>query len=196
MHWDRLFEDLEGQLAAEWEAERAALDAESERLRISRLPLLTRLRLLQRDDAPIAIRLAGGERHAGRLRAVGADWLALEMPESSQALITPVAALTGVETHHGALLDTLADVALPADGVRDRMSIGFLLRDFARRRLALRVALTDGERMHGTVDRAGEDHFDLALHDAGEARRAAAVQAFRMVPLNALLWVRTASGVL
>ena len=32
MRWDRFFEDLEDQLDSEWEAERAALDTESERL--------------------------------------------------------------------------------------------------------------------------------------------------------------------
>ena len=46
VHWDRLFEDLEGQLASEWESERAALDAESERLRISRLEQRSRLRVV------------------------------------------------------------------------------------------------------------------------------------------------------
>lgn len=43
MEWDRLFEDLEDQIASGWEAERAALDAEAERLRIARLDLRTRL---------------------------------------------------------------------------------------------------------------------------------------------------------
>lgn len=196
VHWDRLFEDLEGQLAAEWEAERAALDAESERLRISKLTLLARLRLMQRDDAPITVRLADGERQSGRLRAVGADWIAVQTAEPPSALIVPISALTGLDTHHGAILDTLEDVEAPADGLRGRMTLGFLLRDFARRRLALRVGLGDGERLHGTIDRAGDDHFDLAIHDAGQARLAGAVRSFRIVPFSALVWVRTASGVL
>ena len=33
MRWDRLFDDLEAQASAEWEAERAALASESERVR-------------------------------------------------------------------------------------------------------------------------------------------------------------------
>ncbi|WP_194422131.1 hypothetical protein [Microbacterium abyssi] len=194
MHWDRLFEDLEGQLAAEWEAERAALDAESERLRISKLTLRTRLRLLQQSDAPITVRLAGGEHHSGRLRAVGADWIAAQPVETTGALIVPMTSVTGVETHHGALLDTLEDVEVTQDGLRERMTLGFLMRDFARRRLAVRLALADGEVLHGTIDRAGQDHLDLAVHDAGEARLAGAVRAFRVVPFAALRWVRTASS--
>ena len=46
MRWDRFFDDLEGQLASEWEAERAALDTEAERLRLSRVALRERLRWL------------------------------------------------------------------------------------------------------------------------------------------------------
>lgn len=192
MHWDRLFDDLEDQLAAEWEAERAALDAESERLRISKLTMRTRLRLLQHSDAPVVLRLSDGERHSGRLRAVGADWIAAQTVDTPSALILPLRSVSGVETHHGAILETLDDVAVPSDGMRDRMTLGFLLRDFARRRLPLRLALGDGETVHGTIDRAGEDHLDLAVHDAGEARLSGAVRSFRIVPFTALLWVRTA----
>lgn len=192
MHWDRLFDDLEDQLAAEWEAERAALDAESERLRISKLTMRRRLHLLQHTDAPVTLRLSDGARHAGRLRAVGADWIAAQTVDDPSALILPLGTVTAVETHHGAILETLDDVAAPSDGMRERMTLGFLLRDFARRRLPLRMALDDGETVHGTIDRAGEDHLDLAVHDAGEARLPRAVRAFRIVPLRALLWLRAA----
>ncbi|MGM7697331.1 hypothetical protein [Microbacterium sp. A84] len=193
MHWDRLFEDLEGQLAAEWEAERAVLDAESERLRIARLSLRTRLRVLELRGAPLTLRLVDGERRSVLLQAVGADWIAVQLQDAPTAMIVPLAALTSVETHHGALLETLEDSPLPSDGLRDRMTLGFLLRDLARRRIPLHIALRDGETLHGTIDRAGSDHLDLAVHDAGEARRAAAVRTFRIVPFDALVWARTDS---
>lgn len=191
MHWDRLFEDLEGQLAAEWEAERAALDAESERLRISKLTLLTRLQLLQRGEAPITVCLAGGIRQSGRVRAVGADWIAVQPVDVPGAFVVPVSALGGVETHHGAILETLEDAPSPADELRTRMTLGFLLRDFSRRRLALRIAVAGGDELHGTIDRAGVDHLDLAVHDPGEPRLARAVRTFRLVPFSAVQWVRT-----
>lgn len=194
VHWDRLFEDLEGQLAGEWEAERAALNAEAERLRIAKLTLRTRLRMLHQTDAPLTLHIAGGERCAGRLRAMGADWLAVQTVDTHSALIVPLHAVSSIETHHGAVLDTLDDRAIAPDGIRDRMTLGFLLRDFARRRLALRIALADGETVHGTIDRAGEDHLDLAVHDAGEARHAHAVRAFRVVPFTAVRWLRTSKA--
>lgn len=194
VHWDRLFEDLEGQLAGEWEAERAALDAEAERLRIAKLTLRTRLQMLERTEAPLILRVAGGERCSGRLRALGADWLAMQRADALSALIVPLHAISSVETHHGAVLDTLEDRADVPDGVRDRMTLGFLLRDFARRRLALRIAMANGESVHGTIDRAGSDHLDLAVHDAGEARHAHAVRAFRLIPFTALTRIQPSSN--
>lgn len=196
VHWDRLFEDLEGQLAAEWEAERAVLDAESERLRIARLGLRTRLRRFEHDAALVGLRLVDGERRSVRVRVVGADWIAAQPPEGGGALIVPLSAITGVESTHGALLATLEDAELPADELRGRMTLGFLLRDLARRRTPLHVALRDGERLHGTVDRAGADHLDLAVHDAGQARRTDAVRAFRIVPFDALVSARMDGAVL
>ena len=190
MHWDRLFEDLEGQLAAEWEAERAVLDAESERLRIAKLALRTRLRVFEKSDAPIALRLCSGEQHRVRLRAVGADWIAAQTGGPG-ALIVPLAAVTGIQVDHGALLDSLDEDAPVDGGLRERMTFGFLLRDLARRRAPLQLALRDGEQLHGTVDRAAGDHIDLAVHDAGEPRRARAVRAFRIIPQQAIIWMRT-----
>lgn len=195
MQWDRLFEDLEGQLASEWEAERASLDAESERLRISRLELRTRLRTLCRLDAPVILELAGTQRLSVRLRALGSDWLAAESAPGggarSAVSVIPLAMIRGVSTDHGMLLASLDAHAQTAPELRERMSLGFVLRDMARRRVPLRIALRDGGDVHGTVDRAGADHLDLAEHDAGELRRAGAVRGFRIIPFTAILWIRT-----
>jgi hypothetical protein len=43
----------------------------------------------------------------------------------------------------------------------------------------------------GTIDRAGADHLDLALHDAGSPRRARAVTGFRVVPFASVLSIGT-----
>jgi len=191
VQWDRLFEDLEGQLAAEWEAERAVLDAESERLRIAKMVLRTRLRRLEQDATSVGVRLADGARRSVRIRAVGTDWIAAQSADGGGgALIVPLAAVTGLEAAHGALLATLEDAPLPVDELRERMTLGFLVRDLARRRTPLHISLRDGETLHGTVDRAGADHLDLAVHDAGQARRADAVRAFRIVPFDAIVSAR------
>ena len=200
VHWDRLFEDLEGQLASEWEAERAALDAESERLRISRLDLHSRLRVLCASEAGATIDLPGPLRIRVRLQSLGADWVAATgAPEDGTSggrafRIIPLHAIRGIGVDHGALLGSLEDAVDAAPTLRERMTLGFVLRDLARRRVAVRLTTVDGDDLHGTIDRAGSDHLDLALHDPGDARLAGAVRGFRMVPFAAVAAVQAAGA--
>lgn len=197
VHWDRLFEDLEGQLAAEWETERAALSAESERLRISRLDLRSRLRRMCDTGAAVVIELANGRRLPVHLRTLGADWIAIESAPGDDVLqgpstrIVPLHAVRGIRSDHGTVLSSLEDVGEAASPLRERMTFGFILRDLARRRVPVHVSVLTGDDVHGTIDRAGSDHLDLAVHDAGSARLAEAVQGFRIIPFSAVVAVRT-----
>lgn len=197
VHWDRLFEDLEGQLASEWESERAALDAESERLRISRLELRSRLRVLCASAAPSTLDLPGGRRVRARLNALGSDWIAATIAQAEEStakrstLIVPLHAVRGLTVDHGLLLSSLDDEGGSAPVLRERMSLGFVLRDLARRRVPVRIVSVDDSDVHGTIDRAGADHLDLALHDPGEARIASSVQSFQMIPFAAVASVQT-----
>lgn len=197
VHWDRLFEDLEGQLASEWESERAALDAESERLRISRLELRSRLRVLCASAAPATLDLPGGRRVRARLNALGSDWIAATIAQAEEStakrstLIVPLHAVRGLTIDHGLLLSSLDDEEGSAPVLRERMSLGFVLRDLARRRVPVRIVSVDDSDVHGTIDRAGADHLDLALHDPGEARIASSVQSFQMIPFAAVASVQT-----
>ncbi|ALX66713.1 hypothetical protein [Microbacterium sp. XT11] len=198
MHWDRLFEDLEGQLASEWEAEKAALDAESERLRISRLELRDRLRVLCSAHAATTVDLPGGRRMRVALRALGADWVAVEPLDGDgpgiarTVRIVPLDAVRGLSTDHGMVLASLEDQGEQERSLRERMALGFVLRDLARRRVPVRLSTIDGGDLYGTIDRAGADHLDVALHDAGDVRRASSVRGFSIVPFSALAWVQTA----
>jgi len=189
VEWDHLFDDLEGQLAAEWESERAALDAESERLRIAKLTLHDRLRSLAALDADILLELAGGERWAAALRVVGADWIGVRASGDALLRIAPLTAIESLGVDHGALLGSLSPDR-PDLGLRGRMTLGFVLRDLARRRSAVTIGLRSGDPRHGTIDRAGADHLDIALHDPHEPRRARSVRGFRSIPFAALSWVR------
>lgn len=197
VHWDRLFEDLEGQLASEWEAERAALDAESERLRIAGLDLRSRLRTLCRARADVTLDLAGGRRLPVTLQALGSDWIAVasrgsgEGHPASSALLLPLQAIGGIATDHGMILTSLDAPAAADASLRERMTLGFVLRDLARRRIPVHVSTRLGDDLHGTIDRAAADHLDLAVHDAGGARFAASVHGFRIIPFSSLVAVRT-----
>ncbi|WP_375384767.1 hypothetical protein [uncultured Microbacterium sp.] len=192
MRWDRLFEDLEDQLSSEWEAERAALDSEAERLRLSRVVLRDRLRTAatrDRSTPPPSFELADGTVFTGEVAGVGADWLAIEPAGQRGGILAPLSAICAIGMPHADLLRS----ARPVEGtapLADRMTFGFVLRDLVRRRLAVTIHRVNGSPLAGTIDRAGADHLDIALHDAGSARRVDAVTGHRIVPFIAIAWVR------
>ncbi|CAN5201946.1 hypothetical protein BH09ACT1_BH09ACT1_01770 [soil metagenome] len=81
----------------------------------------------------------------------------------------------------------LADLD-PDERFSARLGIGFVLRDLCRRRLPVDIGLAGG-RYHGTIDRVGSDHLDLAEHELDSPRREAAVIHYRIVPLDRLVLV-------
>ncbi|WP_029146323.1 hypothetical protein [Microbacterium luticocti] len=198
MRWDRFFEDLEDQLDSEWEAERAALDSEAERLRLSRLPLTERLRGLCGPDAPvISLELAGDAVLTGRVTAVGADWVGVALAETrAGAALLPVDAITGLGIAEADLLRSARADAGGHRGLSERMTLGFVLRDLTRRRVPVTLHLRTARALTGTIDRALADHLDLALHEPDTPRRSAAVTGMRIVPFAALAWVRLESPAL
>ena len=107
----------------------------------------------------------------------------------------PLAAIRLVGAAHADLLRSARPPApaVPA-ALSDRMTLGFVLRDAARRRVPVELRLVGGRTLSGTIDRAGADHLDLALHPAGTARRASEVSGHRMIPFAALACVRLDSA--
>ena len=202
VRWDRFFDDLEDQLASEWEAERAALDTEAERLRLSRVTLRERLNALaERDRASSApsFELIDGTVLKAEVSAVGADWVGLEpaggFSDSGHsvvpgAVIAPIGAICAIGMPHPDLLRSARPAASRPTGLSDRMTLGFVLRDLVRRRTAVAIHITGGRVLTGTIDRAGADHLDLALHEPGSPRRADAVTGYRVVPFTAIVWLR------
>jgi hypothetical protein len=195
VRWENFFDDLEGQLASEWEAERAALDTEAERLRLSRVALRERLTMLvdrDRGGAPPSFDLADGTVLTAEVTGVGADWVALDGGRSG-ALVVPFASIATIGMPHADVLRS-ARPAPARSALADRMSLGFLVRDLVRRRVAVTVHLTHGRALAGTIDRAGADHLDIALHEPGTPRRAGEVTGHRLVPFAAVAWIRLDAG--
>jgi hypothetical protein len=192
VRWDRFFEDLEDQLSSEWEAERAALDSEAERLRLSRVQLRDRLRMLStrdRTEAAPSLELADGSVFAAEVSAVGADWIGIVPVGQAGGVVVPIAAVSAIGMSHADLLGSARPVE-HGSPLADRMTLGFVLRDLARRRAGVAVRLVDGRSLTGTIDRAGADHFDVALHDPGSPRRADQVTGHRLIPFTGIAWVR------
>ncbi len=195
MRWDRFFEDIEDQLASEWEAERAALETEAERLRLARITLHERLAALVAtgDADPVAagLELRGGATLSAPVAGLGADWL-LASPWGSRsgAALVPLSAIAGVTLPHAALLRSARpETAATGSAVSRRATFGFAVRDLVRRRSGVTVHEVDGRSVTGTIDRAGADHLDLAVHERGAIRRAAEVTGYRIVPFAAVAWI-------
>lgn len=194
VRWDRFFDDLEDQLASEWEAERAALDTEAERLRLSRVALRERLEALagrEPDAGGLSFEIIDGTVFTARVHAVGADWVALEPAGArSGGILAPLSAIAGIGMSHADVLRSARPAASARPSLADRMTFGYVLRDLVRRRVAVAVQLAHGRLLTGTIDRAGADHLDLALHEPGAARRASDVTGHRLVSFAAIAWVR------
>lgn len=181
MRWEALFADLEAQLGRE---DAAQMDAEvADRTR--REQATTRLadRVRAHVGRTLVLHLGVGLSATGQVEDVGPDWVLLREDGRGQMLV-PLGAVIGVA-------GLSRSVAPPAGAVLSRLALGHALRAVARDRSPVRLQLTGGEVLTGTVDRVGSDHLDLAEHPWGEQRRAAAVTTVRAVPFPALLAVRS-----
>jgi hypothetical protein len=197
VRWQNLFDDLESQLESELAADEPDLRAEEERLRLGRLTLRDRVRALHAEEpgASLGITLRGGGRVSVRVGALGRDWLAGETDAGVlRSVIVPLAAVASLDPVGAQLAASLRaePAAKPPTALSARLGIAFVLRDLCRRRAAVELHV-GVDRWHGTIDRVGRDHLDLAEHAPGEPRRAGAVSRIRIVAFAALDLVRFAS---
>ncbi|GER24355.1 hypothetical protein NCCP1664_28500 [Zafaria cholistanensis] len=184
MRWESLFEDLETQLNGELLRDRATEIQEMVRIERSQVGLADRLRAQYGNV--LALDLAGGLRLRGTLRHVGAGWLS--MAEGPAECVVPFAALRGIEGMDGKALP--ADVAALGPA-RRRLGLGAALRALVRDRTRVALHGTDGRLLGaGTLDHAGADYLQLAVHPRDEYRRPGAVHAVVAVPFAALAAVR------
>jgi hypothetical protein len=194
VRWQNLFDDLESQLESELGAEEVDLLAEEERLRLGRLSLRDRIRALHEATpaSPLGVTLRGGDRLSLTLEAIGRDWLAGELDAGIlRSAIVPFSALVSLDPVGAQLASSLRvdSSPEPPTALSARLGLAFVLRDLCRRRTAVEVHV-GGERVHGTVDRVGRDHLDLAEHAPGEPRRVAAVSRIRIVAFGGVDLVR------
>lgn len=184
MRWESLFEDLETQLNGELLRDRTTEIQEMVRIERSQLGLADRLHA--QCGKVLVLDLLGGLRLRGTLRHVGAGWLS--MAEGSGECVVPFAALRGIEGMDPRALP--ADAAARGSG-RRRLGFGSALRALVRDRARVSLHGTDGSMLGtGTLDHAGADYLQLAVHARDEYRRPGAVRAVVAVPFSALAAVR------
>ena len=129
--------------------------------------------------------------------SIGRDWLAGELIGARRgSCIVPLAAVAGLLPTPEQLVRSVAidRVVEPAVSLSARLGVAFVLRDLCRRRAAVDVSTVSGEQLHGTVDRVGRDHVDLAEHESGVPRRAASVGRIRILPFSEVVIVRFSGG--
>ncbi|MFF0988366.1 hypothetical protein [Kocuria nitroreducens] len=181
MRWEQLFADLEAQLASAHQQGVEEEAAEQARAEYSRVRLADRLRL--RQGEPVRGLLAGSVPVEGRVRTVGAGWVALE--DRGIEHLVPLGAVLWWES--------LGRGWVPGDDpVALKLGLGHALRALARARAGVRIRLAGGGplgELDGTVDQVGADFFDLALHPDDDYRRRSSVTALRAVPFPALVCV-------
>ena len=182
MRWEGLFDDLEGQLAAE---ERRDLDDEvAERTRRERALVTLESRLAAAAGSGIRLRLVDGTRVDGVLDERGRDWV-LVRKDGGRDVLVPIAAVVTLT----ALRREAGD-----PGTARRFGLGYALRALARDRATVAVRLAGGgPPLVGTVDAVGADHLDLAEHPEGVPRRRENVTAVTTVPFVALVCVEPRS---
>ena len=178
--WSQLFADLDAQAEAVLRAEEYGDVAERTRIEVGKLTLADRLRPAVGRE--LAVRCVGAGPLLGRLDGVGADWL--ELTESTAAeSVVPLAAVIAV--------CGLGRWSTVADGVVDRrLGLRSVLRRLSRNRAVMRLVLTDGGTLTGTIDRVGADFLELAEHAQTAPRRAGAVLRVWTLPLASLAVVR------
>ncbi|HON76070.1 MAG TPA: hypothetical protein PKZ38_10160 [Dermatophilaceae bacterium] len=178
MRWDRLFDDLEGQLAAQHLLER---DAEvADRTRRERALLTLHDRLLACVGQRVTLVCGAGEVAHGTVLEVGAGWVMLAAPPGVVLAHVPaVRSLAGLGQH----------AHVPGVVARS-FGLGMALRAVCRDRAPVSVVDVTGATLTGTVDLVGADHLDLAEHPLDLPRRPENVRGTRTIPYAALATLR------
>lgn len=187
MRWDRLFDDIESQLERGLGAEEDDLAAEEERLRVARVGLRDRLVAVRarQSDSGVRVELSDRTRLDLRLTDVGRDWIAgvvLAEGRERAAAVVPMSALVTLTLRPE---DAAGPIPASTPDLSARLGLPFVLRDLCRRRTPIQLTVGDGV-VHGTIDRVGRDHLDLAVHPPDVPRRASAVTEVRVVSLGAV----------
>jgi hypothetical protein len=190
--WTNLFDDLAAQLEQEIGAEQLDLHAEEERLRLGRLALRDRLVGLSAAERSLTIVLADARTITVRISTIGRDWFSGDLIDGTSRhsqYVIAIAAIAALQLDEMGIDASLGEWPSSSDGLTARLGLSFVLRDLCRRRVGVQAVLRGGE-VHGTIDRVGRDHFDLAVHESDSPRRRDAVTGFRIVPFAELVMLK------
>lgn len=180
MRWSRLFADFEAQLEQQLAEEVRARAVETTRVEVGRIALADRLRAA--GGEPLAVTLRSGAAVRGVLEAVGTDWMIVLEDDHVEHLVptAQVAAYFQLPTK------VAPEQTAGEELIWSRLTLRNALRALARDRAYVAVSAGAAPEAGGTLDRVGADFVDLAIHAAGEPRRAGTVRTVATIPIAAI----------
>jgi len=189
VRWEQLFADLDARFDDLADAQMMAELADRQRVAAGGVTMVQRFAGAR--NTPIRLRTHDGAALAGVVLEVGPDWLLLDQQGPGELLVA-MRAVTAVE-------GLTAATGPPLDRVGRRLDLRLALRGIARDRSPVVVALTGaatletgrGPEIGGTIDRVGADFLELAQHAVWEPRRASGVRSVALLPLHAVVAVRS-----
>jgi hypothetical protein len=189
VRWEQLFAELEARFDELADAQMMAELADRQRLAAGSVGMVQRF--AGAVGATLRIRTQDGPVVGGQLREVGPDWLLLGQQGPGELLVA-LRAVTGVE-------GLAATTGPPLSALAMRMDLRLALRGLARDRSPVLVTVAGAggspegrsSDLSGTIDRVGADFVELAQHAVWEPRRAMSVRSVALVPLAAIITVRS-----
>lgn len=178
--WYDLFADLEAQAESLALLERAGEIEDRTRGEVGRVTVTDRLRAAV--GSTLRVHCRGGLTLRGALTRVHQDWLLLDQEHGRETLVVAehILAISGLSrSAAGEESQSLVD---------RRLALLIALRQIARDRSNVRLHLVEGA-FEGTIDRAGANFVDLAVHPPGEARRRSSVLEVVLIPTASLVAV-------
>lgn len=180
MRFDRMFEDLEGQMDHLEAEQRRAVAEDLTRAERAQISFADRLRAAEGQE--VRLRLAAGVVCSGVVQEVGEDWVRLhDAAAGEEVWVRQQAIKLADHLPVRARQRAASAISLP--------TIGQQLRMLARDRALVRIGTVAG-RYTGRIARVGRDAFDLSLLPSGEV--ADSVEAgYLTVRNDALMELRT-----
>jgi hypothetical protein len=150
-------DDLEGQAAALYDAERAPELADRGRAEYQQVTVASRL--MASVDRDVTVELLGVGAVSGQLVRVATGWCLLRGPGQDW-----VVRLEAVGAVHGASDRSVPELAWPAVA---RLGLGSALRRLSDSAEPCSLLLVDGSSHHGTLLRVGADFVEVVTGDVG-----------------------------
>ncbi len=185
--WDGVFADLEAQAQTFADEDLADEIADRTRREWGLISLTDRLGAarhrvvsLRIRDSPNGFRLVSLLIHD-----VGLQWLVGSEAESTAEWLLPLRSIISVTD-----LGTSSESPDTKGFVGQRYGLAAVLRRWVRDRRTVTLGVAELGDVTGSLDRAGRDHVDVAVHPVDQFRRTTGVTEIHTISYDAIRWIK------